>query len=749
MNYGESDNLTAGGVPDGSSPGQVLKTLGSYALLRLLGEGGMGKVYLARHTGMNRLCALKMLPKEATQRSSVTRFRTEAQVLANLDHPHIVKVNNFDSANGEFFLDMEYVDGGDLQQRIESRGRNGLPPDEVKVIMTQVLDALVYAHERNVIHRDLKPGNLLLKKNGDLKISDFGLAAVVGEDYQRSLIEKSITLSQVGNMQTLQGSAGSSASAFAGTLLYMSPQAISGGKPNMQDDIYAVGVIAYYLLTGRPPNVNYKAPSKQRRGLNKRWDHLVEKCLEEDVNIRYPDAATALKDLERVDGGGAGKYVFGACLGLAVAGVGGYFAVGPEKVQEMISSFTTTATTGGEPVVNQPGETVVAADPVANTVQLQVTANVARVTARVQNPGPEMVQTSWELTLPGSLPLPKRDQPYLIEFSLPQYQGELVEWNPAAGQNSVSVTLSRLVEAKPYRLASKPDGVTVLLNGSPIGTTPMETEFQFSRASKTDPWSSVPLTLHREGYEDAQLVVKYSDARFLPRVDLTPADAEVRVPLPGDQFIKLIRIEPGSFVMGSPSNEAGRKLDEEQKTVQIPSRFWISATEITQAQYLAIMGNNPSNNRFNGSSRPVEQVLLRDVMGPGGFLDTFNQYLVKHGFDGWMAMLPSEAEWEYAARAGTTSAFSNNSQLADNRVDEIATYASRSTSDVSQKKPNPWGLYDMHGNVWEWTREGVLRGGSFEEGPANARSASRLRGQAESSNRDRRFGFRIILVRQD
>ena len=133
--------------------GPVIKTIGSYALVRLLGEGGMGKVYLARHTGMNRPCALKMLPKEATQRSSVARFRSEAQVLANLDHPHIVKVNNFDNVGGEFFLDMEYVDGGDLQQRIENRGRSGLPPVEVKSILAQVLDALVYAHERNVVHR--------------------------------------------------------------------------------------------------------------------------------------------------------------------------------------------------------------------------------------------------------------------------------------------------------------------------------------------------------------------------------------------------------------------------------------------------------------------------------------------------------------------------------------------------------------------------------------------------------------------
>jgi len=738
VSYTDAENLLSGGL-DGGPMGPVLKTLGSYALLKLLGEGGMGKVYLARHTGMNRLCALKMLPREATQRSSLSRFRTEAQVLANLDHPNIVKVNNFDSAGGEFFLDMEYVDGGDLQQRIESRGRTGLPPGEAKNILMQVLDALVYAHARNVIHRDLKPGNLLLKKNGDIKISDFGLAAVVGEDYQRSLIEKSITLSQVGSMQTLQGSGGSSGSAFAGTLLYMSPQAIAGGKPNVQDDIYAVGVMAYYLLTGRPPNVNYKAASKQRRGLNARWDHFIEKCLEEDVNVRFQDAESARDALERVDRSGKGIYL---AAGLACAALAGAAFVLMSDGSAMPASAERSAS--GTAAAAEPAAT---ASPAVHPLALQ--ANVRQLKASVLNPGPEMQQTSWELTLPATLDLPRRKAPYLIECSLADHQAEVVEWDPSSGQNTLSVTLSRLTEPKPFRISSKPDGADVSINGVFAGKTPLETEIEFRRGSKTDPWPGVDVTIAREGFEQASFVVNYADPKFLPRVDLEPADSEIRIPLPGDLTMRLIRIDPGSFMMGSPPNETGRKLDEEQKAVQIARRFWICATEITQGQYIAITGSNPSNNRFQGANRPVEQLLLKDITGPGGFLDTFNQYLARNGFDGWHAMLPSEAEWEYAARAGSGSAFSNNSNLADNRVDEIAVYAARNTAEVGSRKANPWGLYDMHGNVWEWTREGILRGGSYEEGPANARSASRLRGQAESNNRDRRFGFRIILVRDE
>ncbi len=161
------------------------------------------------------------------------------------------------------------------------------------------------------------------------------------------------------------------------------------------------------------------------------------------------------------------------------------------------------------------------------------------------------------------------------------------------------------------------------------------------------------------------------------------------------------------------------------------------------------MGTNPSRNRFSGPTHPVEQVTWSDLTGPEGFLVKFNRWLADSGQQEWQAVLPSEVEWEYACRAGTESALSNGSNLTNagraHQAGQLAIYGTVSSAAVGTKAPNSWGFYDMHGNVAEWTADGVLRGGAFRDNAEFVRSASRLRGYQNHRQPDPRFGFRLAL----
>jgi formylglycine-generating enzyme required for sulfatase activity/tRNA A-37 threonylcarbamoyl transferase component Bud32 len=240
----------------------------------------------------------------------------------------------------------------------------------------------------------------------------------------------------------------------------------------------------------------------------------------------------------------------------------------------------------------------------------------------------------------------------------------------------------------------------------------------------------------------------------------------VEINLPGGEKMKFCYCPPGSFTMGSPKTEKWRRNDEGPVPVRITKGFWMAQTECTQGQWEALMGSNPS--RFKGATRPVEQVSWDDTRA---FIAKLNQNTTLPA--GWKFALPSEAQWECACRAGTPTAFAFGASLTSQQANFNGTYPYgtstkgpnlQGTAPVGSYQPNGWGLYDMHGNVWEWCGDWyaeeqfggvdptgaasganrVERGGSWFSSAADCRAA--LRGSDGPSNRIDDLGFRPALV---
>jgi tRNA A-37 threonylcarbamoyl transferase component Bud32 len=259
------------------TPAELAPLFPHLDVLELLGQGGMGAVYKARHRKLDRLIALKVLPAQSGRDPAFAeRFTREARALARLSHPHIVAVHDFGEAAGLFYLVMEYVDGVNLRQA-QAAGR--LRPQQVLPLIGQICEALQYAHEQGVVHRDIKPENILLDRQGRIKIADFGLAKLLGH----------------GPALTLTGS-----QQVMGTPHYMAPEQMD--HPQAVDhraDIYSLGVVFYELLTGELPLGRFAPPSR-KAPVDGRLDEVVLRALERDPACRYQrvsDVKTAVEAL--------------------------------------------------------------------------------------------------------------------------------------------------------------------------------------------------------------------------------------------------------------------------------------------------------------------------------------------------------------------------------------------------------------------------------------------------------------------
>jgi serine/threonine-protein kinase len=282
--------LSESQVANAQQVGSNFRYFGDFELLEEIARGGMGVVYKARQVSLNRTVAIKMiLAGQLAGEEDVQRFYAEAEAAANLDHPGIVPIFEVGQHEGQHYFSMGFIEGKSLADRLHD---GPLPPREAAALMKKIAEAVAFAHQRGVVHRDLKPPNVLLDQDGEPIITDFGLAKKMGDD-----------------------SALTNTGQILGTPAYMPPEQAAGRVHELTEtaDIYALGAILYALLTGRPPfeaqspidtlvqvlESEPTLPTKVDRRVPRPLELICMRCLEKQPSARYPSAVVLAQDLDR------------------------------------------------------------------------------------------------------------------------------------------------------------------------------------------------------------------------------------------------------------------------------------------------------------------------------------------------------------------------------------------------------------------------------------------------------------------
>jgi formylglycine-generating enzyme required for sulfatase activity/serine/threonine protein kinase len=729
-----------------------------YTIIKLLGRGGMGAVYEARHVTLEEHFAIKVLPYEfMARRDAVQRFENEARVMAKLKHPNIVRVDDFRQTDGLYWLRMELARGDgkgmvSLQDLADAGG--GMVDQTVLLdVMEDVLKGIAYAHRKGVIHRDLKPANILLfpKPGGGFtaKVSDYGLVKLLGEEFLRSRVTKSVQLSMagagprsIGDESTEGGQKGTSTRALLGTWAYMSPEQQEGTEATTRSDVYSLGLICYQLLTGQ--KLTLRLPNQLNPKIVSEWNEILLKALENRPENRFADAAEMLKALEPVR-----KAIHTSVEQRQ-----------REKIEAKIKEIrhkAALAVQGGDlatalNLLTEAAETYPdhkrLREDMADIKKRMADRDAAR--RREEQRKAEEDRTKREEAARRR----KEDEQRRLEEEQKRQADDRIARERSrrrllvfGGIGGVIIVIAVIAGALFSGGGGRPGLIVSEPTGTPLPTyTPVPTGTPTQTATPTRIPTNTPVP--RSGI--------FADPYH---------KKEVTVDLGGGVRLAMIYLQGGSFRMGSPSDEKDRDSDEGPvHTVELDG-FWMGKFEVTQGQYQAVMGTNPS--RFKGSNRPVENVSWNDAMA-------FCRKLSSK--TGKTFTLPTEAQWEYACRAGTTGPFAFGNCLSTSDANYNGNYPlsgcskgtyRESTWDVGSGRANAWGLYDMHGNVWEWCLDWysenyysqsprcnpvgpgsgsgrVVRGGSWRHNAWICRSAYRSR--YTPSDADNNLGFRIVMT---
>jgi formylglycine-generating enzyme required for sulfatase activity len=566
-----------------------------FRVVRELGRGGMGVIYLAQHRVLDKPFALKVINSAALNSAeALARFHAEARAAAKLDHPNIARTHDADQAGDLHFLVMEFIEGHSLAQLLARKGR--LPVASACRCVRQAALGLQLAFEAGMVHRDIKPQNLMLTPKGLVKVLDFGLARLRGE------ATRGPRLTQVDS--------------FMGTPEYVAPeQATDARSADTRADIYSLGCTLYALLTGRPPFQEDTMVKLVLAHIEKEARPLHEVRPDVPPELSAVVAKMLAKDLSQ-------RY---------------------QRPVEVALALVPFIKAGGKPSV------------VGGTVSSGVPATEEK----------------------GS---PFAD---LVSASAPK-EREAIRAAPAVGRKRRALFVGAGAAALALTVGA----------------------FLLGRF----------LSNHTELPPDT---MKVAEDKGENRKDAPPRKAPPLKPLPfvNAAGMAFAWIKPGSFSMGGDNYDREKPVHR----VTITREFFMGVYPVTQAQWQAVMGRNPSH--FGGDDLPVENVSWDDCQK---FCAKLRQR------DGRPYRLPYEAEWEYACRAGTaTDYYSGDGEDNLLKVGWCNRNSDSRTQPVGKLDPNDWGLSDMHGNVWQWCedRYGPYAAGDVEDPKGPDRGESRaLRG---------------------
>ena len=652
-------------------------TMGKYQILEKIGAGGMGQVYKAFHSSTERIVAIKViLSRGKIDPAAVRRFEREVIAAAKLVHSNIITVFDADQADGRIFMVMEYIKGNNLEEILRKKGH--LSASEVIDYMLQAAKGLKYAHDQGVIHRDIKPGNILVDSSGNVKIVDMGLAKIESN----------------GNEEDVSMLTG--ATSIMGTVDFMSPeQGFSSKNVDARTDIYSLGATMYFLLTKK---VMYSGDSAFEKLLAHRELPIPSLC------ILRPDV---LPELQNVFAKMVAKKVEDRYASMAEV-LSALSMLGTE------TQNTTNFDRNSIPETMHGDFAFATSAPVNLEKPTRINLNVSTgksFYSRVSNSRKTILVAALSslglfavLMLAVFLVL-KPDSKFgkathiKEESVVIENNGKLLPRSEVSKNGEVEIKANTVNPAKP-------DPVAVIPAVGDLLVAP------FTEAKAKEVQKSVAKTLQK--------------------------DVEEQIDLGKGVKLDMVIIPAGKFMMGSPASEVGRVDNETQHEVTITKPFYMGKYEVTQEQWQAVMGNNPS--AVKGEKLPVTNV-------PSTHLQNFIEKLNAKSNGGYR--LPTESEWEYACRAGTITAYS----FGDAITPKDANYTGSKIgipATVGNYQANAFGLFDMHGNVLEWCADWfgdyptgvvidpkgpatgekrVLRGGSFSpQTQRDARSANHVGG---------------------
>jgi len=781
----------------------TLTHIGKYTLIKQLGSGGFGAVYLAEDPKLHQQVAIKVfqlkdvaVAQQATSSSTDAigvlkqRFLEEARILRKLSsNKYIVDLYEFDELpDGTSYYVMPYLthslvdelgkdamDAAVLAELAPEQRPKRLPLVQALLILEQLLTALVEVHKAGLVHRDIKPANILFNEKGDVQLTDFGIAKLPDTEHSQTGVGM-------------------------GSRNYMSPEQRESAKHvDARSDIYSTGVLAYRMLTGTLPVGRFEDPKVYQPQLSDSLNQLLLQAIETDKTKRPADAKAFLQQLRQAITSQPNQPEddsTGTFIGQSSAELKAELKPLKAKITELLKQ---------EGLLSDKSHN-----------QLKVLADIADISEAELNA--LIQQTEQELTAEIS-PFKKWRQGVekqlaanngklsnelkatLLEagLALGKAEAQLLPFlgnktGPAKAAQSASHS-SAPTEHKAFPL--KPVAAIVIIALLGLGGW----QYQSFSAEQTQlkqqdeqAWQQAKTSHTEQSYRQYLSSQASGNYRLSAEQQLTKliqeAEASARLveqqakdkQNPNPIMVKInpdvlerilqsnkendstatlvgnmISIPAGSFIMGcSPDGSECNSLEKPTRRVTV-SAFKLMETEVTFAMWDACVAAGgcsytPKDEGWGRGNRPVMNVSYNDITQQ--FIPWLNK-TTGHTF-----RLPSEAEWEYAARAGTSTAYSFGNSISSSQ----ARFSSSNTVPVKSHSANAFGLYDMHGNVWEWVQDcwnesysgaptngsawqsgdcalRVLRGGSWSNYPGNLRVSDRFRDG--TAFRDYSLGFRL------